>query len=67
MYAIFIKHSKESSEVNARHLKEKDDEIYDLKCQLTNVQNIKINSQELHEHLIYDYKKTITVWIVQFK
>jgi hypothetical protein len=42
-------------------LKEREEEIFDLKSQLNDAKNIKINNQQLHDALIHDFKKTISV------
>lgn len=42
-------------------IKEKDDEINDLKSHLNDARNFKINNQQLHDALIHDFKKTISV------
>ena len=46
---------------NIRLLKEKDEEIFELRCQLNDARNFKLNNQELHDALIHDFKKTISV------
>ena len=47
--------------MNARILKEREEECYSLRCQLADAKNIKFNNQELHDALIADFKKTISV------
>lgn len=42
-------------------MKEREEEIFDLKSQLNDAKNIKINNQQLHDALIHDFKKTISV------
>ena len=49
------------NEINSRILNEKDDEILDLKSQITDIKNFKLNNQQLNDALIQDFKKTITV------
>lgn len=57
---------QELIDVNDRLLKEKDDEIYDLKSQLNDAKNSKLNNQQLHDALIHDFKKTISVLFIFF-
>ena len=49
------------ADTNIRRLREKDEEIFDLRCQLSDARNFKLNNQELHDALIHDFKKTISV------
>ena len=50
-------------ESNNRLLKEKDEEASELKLQLAEAKNMRFNNQELHDALIHDFKKTISVVI----
>jgi hypothetical protein len=47
-------------------LKEKDDSLTDLRLQLAEAKNMRYNNQELHDALIQDFKKTISVKLVAF-
>lgn len=48
-------------EANNRSLRDKEDEVNDLKIQVAEVKNVRFNTQELHDALIHDFKKTISV------
>ena len=50
-------------ESSNRLLKEKDEEASELKLQLAEAKNMRFNNQELHDALIHDFKKTISVVI----
>ena len=57
---------QEMADGNIRLMKEKDEEIFDLRCQLNDARNFKMNNQELHDALIHDFKKTISVIRLKF-
>lgn len=42
-------------------IREKDEEIYDLKSQLNDAKHFKVNNQQLNDALITDFKRTISV------
>lgn len=52
---------KELIDSNNRLLKDKEDEVTELRLQLAEAKNIRFNNQELHDALIHDFKKTISV------
>jgi len=52
---------KEINELNSRLLRDKEEEIFDYKSQLNDAKNLKYNNQQLHDALIFDFKKTISV------
>ena len=54
---------KDLIESSNRLLKEKDGEVSELKLQLAEAKNMRFNNQELHDALIHDFKKTISVAI----
>ena len=46
-------------------MKEREEDIFDLKSRLNDAENFKINNQMLHTALIHDLKKTICVCFIK--
>ncbi len=61
IFNSFFFRLKEINELNSRLLRDKEEEIFDLKSQLNDAKNLKYNNQQLHDALIFDFKKTISV------
>ena len=55
--------NKEINELYNRLLKERGDEISELKSQLKDAKNLKSNNQQLHDALIHNFKLTICVCV----
>ncbi|RNA16350.1 hypothetical protein BpHYR1_053577 [Brachionus plicatilis] len=62
--SVYLIKEKEFCEIKDQMIKEKDDEILDLRAQLTDAKNFKMNSQQIQDALIEDYKRTISVYFV---
>ena len=48
-------------EFNERMIKDKENEIYELRSQLNQANHLKTQSQQMQETLVFDFKKTISV------